>query len=79
MEQAHSLKPVSDAYERELRQRGYTSDPAQLLAVAALERCALAWIEYKEKRSNALKNCSVDRKYRVASTCLVALAGAKVF
>ena len=55
MEQAHSLTPVSDAYERELRQRGYTSDPAQLLAVAALERCALAWIEYKEKRSNALK------------------------
>ena len=47
--------PVSSAYQRELQQRGYDSDPAQLRAVAALERCAAEWREYKEKRSNAFK------------------------
>ncbi len=47
--------PVSSAYQRELQQRGYASDPAQLRAVAALERCAAEWRDYKEKRSNALK------------------------
>ena len=46
---------VREAYEAELRQRGYTSDPAQLRAVDALERCATEWGLYKEKRSNALK------------------------
>ncbi|NBT56096.1 MAG: cell division protein ZapE, partial [Betaproteobacteria bacterium] len=44
--------PVSIAYQRELQLRGYASDPAQLRAVAALERCAAEWREYKEKRSN---------------------------
>ena len=47
--------PVSSAYQRELQQRGYASDPAQLRALAALERCAAEWRDYKEKRSNALK------------------------
>jgi cell division protein ZapE len=47
--------PVSSAYQRELQQRGYDSDPAQLRAVDALERCAAEWREYKEKRSNAFK------------------------
>ncbi len=46
---------VREAYEAELKQRGYTSDPAQLRAVDALERCATEWGLYKEKRSNALK------------------------
>jgi cell division protein ZapE len=46
---------VREAYEAELKQRGYTSDPAQLRAVDALERCATEWALYKEKRSNALK------------------------
>ncbi len=46
---------MSSAYQRELNQRGYASDPAQLRAVAALERCAAEWRDYKEKRSNALK------------------------
>jgi cell division protein ZapE len=46
---------VRQAYEAELAARGYTSDPAQLRAVAALERCATEWAQYKEKRSNALK------------------------
>ena len=46
---------VLAAYEAELATRGYKSDPAQLRAIAALERCALEWSEYKEKRSNAIK------------------------
>ena len=46
---------VRSAYEAELQLRGYTSDPAQLRAVDALERCATEWAGYKEKRSNSLK------------------------
>jgi cell division protein ZapE len=46
---------VVQAYEAELSSRGYSSDPAQLRAVTALERCAGEWAAYKEKRSNALK------------------------
>ncbi len=47
--------PVRAAYEAELKARGYQSDPAQLRAVDALERCAAEWSHYKAKRSNALK------------------------
>ncbi len=46
---------VLAAYQAELVARGYVSDPAQLRAVAALERCASEWIDYKSQRSNALK------------------------
>ncbi len=46
---------VKAAYEAELTARGYKSDPAQLRAVEALDRCALEWAQYKEKRSNAFK------------------------
>jgi cell division protein ZapE len=46
---------VRQVYEAELKARGYASDPAQLHAVAALERCASAWAEYKNQRSNSLK------------------------
>ncbi|MEJ7139117.1 cell division protein ZapE [Comamonadaceae bacterium SL12-8] len=42
-------------YWRELRERGYRSDPAQLRAIAALERCASDWAAYRQKRSNRLK------------------------
>ncbi len=47
--------PVRKAYEAELVARGFQSDPAQLRAVDALERCAAEWAAYKTKRSNALK------------------------
>jgi cell division protein ZapE len=47
--------PVRAAYEAELIQRGYQSDPAQLRAVDALERCAADWSHFKAKRSNGLK------------------------
>lgn len=46
---------VKEAYEAELATRGYTSDPAQLRAVEALERCANEWATYKARRSNAIK------------------------
>jgi cell division protein ZapE len=46
---------VKQAYEAELVARGYASDPAQLRAVDALERCASEWVAYKEQRSNAFK------------------------
>ncbi len=46
---------VKQAYEAELAARGYESDPAQLRAVEALDRCASEWADYKAQRSNALK------------------------
>jgi cell division protein ZapE len=46
---------VKQAYEAELVTRGYVSDPAQLRAVDALERCATEWAAFKEQRSNAFK------------------------
>lgn len=49
------LHPVRLAYEVELSKRGYQSDPAQLLAVEELERCASEWASYKSQRSNTLK------------------------
>ncbi len=52
---ATGFGPVRAAYEAELKVRGYQSDPAQLRAVAALERCAAEWSHFKQRRSNALK------------------------
>jgi cell division protein ZapE len=46
---------VTTQYQQELALRGYASDPAQLAAVEALERCASEWAAYKGQRSNALK------------------------
>ena len=45
---------VKEIYEQTLVERGYRSDPAQLHAVAALQRCQDEWIDYKSRRSNAL-------------------------
>ena len=50
---------VRATYEAELKQRGYTTDPAQQRAIDALERCATEWTNYKQKRSNALKKMFV--------------------
>ena len=41
-------------YEATLVDRGFNSDPAQLRAIAALERCEREWADYKARRSNAL-------------------------
>ena len=46
---------VRSAYDAELAARGYNSDPAQLRAVAALERCARDWQAYLAQRSSALR------------------------
>ena len=46
---------VKQAYEAELVARGYKSDPAQLRAVDALERCATDWAAFRQLRSNAFK------------------------
>ena len=46
---------VRQAYEAELALKGFQSDPAQLRAVDALQRCAEEWAAYKARRSNALK------------------------
>ena len=46
--------PVRQIYEAALAERGYTSDAAQLAAVAALERCENEWIDYKARRGNAV-------------------------
>ncbi|GAA4355901.1 cell division protein ZapE [Variovorax defluvii] len=46
---------VKQAYDAELAARGFQSDPAQLRAVAALDRCAQEWADYKAQRSNAFK------------------------
>ncbi|MBC7434486.1 MAG: cell division protein ZapE [Bdellovibrionales bacterium] len=49
------MTSVLEQYQAELKSRGYLSDPAQLRAVQALERCATEWAGYKEQRSNAFK------------------------
>jgi cell division protein ZapE len=46
---------VREAYQAELNARGYQSDPAQLRAVEALDRCAREWAAFKQSRSNPLK------------------------
>ena len=48
------VSEVRDLYALTLQQRGYTSDEAQLGAIAALERCEHEWADYKSRRSNAL-------------------------
>ena len=45
---------VRQLYEAALAERRYSSDPAQLRAIAALERCENEWIAYKARRSNAV-------------------------
>jgi len=45
---------VTSAYERLLRERGYVGDPAQVRAVASLQRCYDEWVDYKARRSNTL-------------------------
>ncbi|HEV7915068.1 MAG TPA: cell division protein ZapE [Albitalea sp.] len=45
---------VRELYEATLAERGYQSDPAQLRAIDALERCENEWADYKARRGNAL-------------------------
>ena len=45
---------VRQLYEATLVERGFRSDPAQLRAVVALERCENEWADYKARRRNAI-------------------------
>ncbi len=45
---------VRQLYEETLAQRGFSADPAQLRAIAALERCEDEWNAYKARRGNAI-------------------------
>jgi cell division protein ZapE len=45
---------VRELYQSTLAERDYRSDPAQLRAIDALERCEREWADYKARRSNAL-------------------------
>jgi cell division protein ZapE len=45
---------ITELYQQTLLERGYQADPAQLAAVAALQRCEDEWVAYKSRRSNAL-------------------------
>jgi cell division protein ZapE len=45
---------VTEAYQRLLAERGYASDPAQLRAIASLQRCEDEWADYKARRANAV-------------------------
>lgn len=50
---------VLAAYQHILTDKGFASDPAQLRAIQALDRCASEWVVYKDRRSNALKKLFV--------------------
>jgi len=50
---------VRQIYESALAERGYKSDPAQLRAVDALERCENEWFAYKKRRRTAVQKLVV--------------------
>jgi cell division protein ZapE len=43
-------------YEEQLRLKGFKSDPAQLRAVQALERCANEWAQSESQRGSWVKS-----------------------
>ena len=48
------MTTVTELYQQTLAERGFQADPAQLNAVAALQRCEDEWVAYKSRRSNAI-------------------------
>lgn len=48
------MPTVRELYAQTLAERGYHSDPAQLRAIDALERCEREWADYKARRGNPL-------------------------
>ncbi len=53
------MTSVTDLYQQTLRERGYSADPAQLRAVASLQRCQDEWAAYKARRGNAITRALV--------------------
>ncbi len=45
---------VKEIFEQTLRERGFTADAAQRVAIESLQRCEDDWVGYKARRSNAL-------------------------
>ena len=68
---------VREAYEAELVAKGFHSDPAQLRAVEALQRCADDWTVYRQRRSNAFKKLINHPEIPVASTCTAGWGAAR--
>jgi cell division protein ZapE len=48
------MSEVKRLYEQALAERGYHSDPAQLRAIVALQRCEDEWAAYKARRRNPI-------------------------
>ncbi len=48
------MTSVTELYRQTLAERGFSADPAQQRAVAALQRCEDEWAAYKARRSNAV-------------------------
>ena len=48
------MPTVTELYHQTLAARGFREDPAQLAAIAALQRCEDEWVAYKSRRSNAI-------------------------
>ena len=48
------MSTVTELYDKTLAERGFKADPAQLRAIAALQRCQDEWDAYKARRGNAL-------------------------
>jgi cell division protein ZapE len=53
------MSDVVSLYEKQLRDRGFVSDPAQRRAIERLQRLFEEWIAYKARRNNALKRLLV--------------------
>jgi len=68
---------VRQAYDAELAARGFQSDPAQLRAVEALDRCASEWADFKAQRSNAFKKLINRPEIPAGSTCTEAWGEAR--
>ncbi len=50
---------VRELYRQALKERGYSADAAQLAAVDALERCENEWLDYLQRRGNAISRLLV--------------------
>jgi cell division protein ZapE len=50
---------VTEYFEQSLSERGFTADAEQLAGVARLQQCYDEWVEYKSRRSSAIRRALV--------------------
>lgn len=50
---------VTEYFEQSLSERGFTADAAQRAGVARLQQCYDEWVEYKSRRSSAIRRALV--------------------